>query len=105
MDAQKWDKVFAVNVKGAMFCYKHAAIQMIKQGRGGRIIGAASVASKQGALCVRAFTILCQLIFHVCEGNSNISCYAASKFALRGLTQSAGEYGYKCKQEQSQLGK
>ena len=44
-----WDRVFSVNVKGVMFCYKHAAIQMIKQGCGGRIIGAASTASKQGA--------------------------------------------------------
>lgn len=39
VDASKWDHVFSINVRGAMLCYKHAAIQMIKQGRGGRIIG------------------------------------------------------------------
>jgi NAD(P)-dependent dehydrogenase (short-subunit alcohol dehydrogenase family) len=30
----------AINVRGTMLCYKHAAKQMIAQGRGGRIIGA-----------------------------------------------------------------
>ncbi|EJD00032.1 NAD-binding protein [Fomitiporia mediterranea MF3/22] len=77
MDVGKWDEVFDVNVKGTMLCYKYAAIQMIKQGRGGRIIGAASTASKQG--------------------KANVSVYAASKFAVRGLTQSAamelGKFG------------
>jgi len=29
----------AVNARGTMLCYKHAAKQMIAQGRGGRIIG------------------------------------------------------------------
>lgn len=68
VDASKWDHVFSINVRGTMLCYKHAAIQMIKQGRGGRIIGktfdllgtyqfynnrrliagAASIAAKQG---------------------------------------------------------
>ena len=37
-----------INAKGAFFCYKCAAIQMIRQGTGGRIVGAASVASKRG---------------------------------------------------------
>jgi len=34
-----WDRIFSVNAKGAFLCYKAAAIQMIKQGKGGRIIG------------------------------------------------------------------
>ncbi|KAI0790510.1 hypothetical protein C8Q75DRAFT_120549 [Abortiporus biennis] len=33
-----------------MYCYKHAALQMIKQGHGGRIIGALSLAGKKGSL-------------------------------------------------------
>lgn len=36
---EEWDRMFAVNTRGVMLCYKHAARQMIKQGRGGRIIG------------------------------------------------------------------
>jgi len=77
MDTSIWDRVFSINVRGTMLCYKHAAIQMIKQGRGGRIIGAASIAAKQG--------------------QANASVYCSSKFAVRGLTQSAalelGQYG------------
>ena len=38
-----------INVLGAYFSYKYAAMQMIKQGKGGRIVGAASVAGKKGA--------------------------------------------------------
>ena len=44
-----WNRVFAVNVRGAFLCYKHAAAQMIAQGRGGRIVGASSVIGKKGA--------------------------------------------------------
>ena len=34
-----YERVFSVNVRGVMLCYKHAAKQMLTQGRGGRIIG------------------------------------------------------------------
>ncbi|KAN0082477.1 hypothetical protein V8E55_008272 [Tylopilus felleus] len=64
-----WKRVMAVNIRGPFLCYKYAAQQMIKQGRGGRIIGASSVAGKVG-LPLGA-------------------TYSASKFALRGLTQTA----------------
>ena len=37
-----------VNALGVFHCYKHAAKQMIALGKGGRIIGAASYAGKQG---------------------------------------------------------
>jgi len=42
---------------------------MVKQGRGGRIIGMSSIAGKQGVAI--------------------LSAYSATKFAIRGLTQSA----------------
>ncbi|KAG6864068.1 hypothetical protein C0991_000420, partial [Blastosporella zonata] len=75
--ADDWDKIFAVNVKGTFLCYKYAGAQMIAQGRGGRIIGASSVAGK--------------------KGSTQMTAYSASKFAVRGLTQSAaqqlGQYG------------
>jgi NAD(P)-dependent dehydrogenase (short-subunit alcohol dehydrogenase family) len=35
-----FDRQMAVNARSTMLCYKHAANQMIAQGRGGRIIGA-----------------------------------------------------------------
>lgn len=64
---EEWDRIMSVNVRGVMLSYKYAALQMIKQGRGGRIIGAASTAGKAG--------------FH------GLSAYSSSKFAVRGLTQ------------------
>jgi len=66
---EEWDRVHNINARGVFLCYKEAAIQMIKQGRGGRIIGASSIAGKKGA--------------------SQWAPYCASKFAVRGLTQSA----------------
>ncbi|KAJ8517405.1 hypothetical protein ONZ45_g5426 [Pleurotus djamor] len=63
-----WDEVLAINGRGVFLCYKYAAKQMIFQGSGGRIIGASSVSGKQGGALQGA--------------------YCASKFAVRGLTQS-----------------
>jgi len=50
--AEDWDRTFAVNAKGTFFCYKYAGLQMVAQGRGGRIIGASSVAGKRGITAV-----------------------------------------------------
>ncbi|KAI9465834.1 hypothetical protein BJY52DRAFT_1242930, partial [Lactarius psammicola] len=52
---ENFDRLMAVNARGTMLCYKHAGKQMIAQGRGGRIIGACSLAGKQGHL----FPLLC----------------------------------------------
>ena len=45
---EELDRLLNINVKGTFFAYKYAAIQLIMQGNGGRIIGAASIASKKG---------------------------------------------------------
>ncbi len=45
---EELDRLLNINVKGTFFSYKYAAIQLIKQGTGGRILGAASIASKKG---------------------------------------------------------
>ncbi|KAG2754121.1 NAD(P)-binding protein [Suillus brevipes Sb2] len=66
---ESWDHIFSVNARGPYLCYKYAAMQMIEQGRGGRIIGASSVQGKMGF--------------------PYSSAYTASKFAVRGLTQAA----------------
>ena len=67
-----WNFTLDVNAKGVFFCDQAAAIQMIKQGHGGRIINASSGAGRRGA--------------------RNLSAYSASKFAVVGITQSlAGE--------------
>jgi acetoin reductase-like protein len=66
---EDWDKLFAVNARGVFLCYKYAAEQMVKQGRGGRIIGASSTAGKRGEFMAAG--------------------YSATKHAVRGLTHVA----------------
>ncbi|KAI1783319.1 acetoin reductase family protein [Ganoderma leucocontextum] len=74
---EELDRLIGINFKGVFFSYKYAAIQLIKQGSGGRIVGAASIASKKGF--------------------PQHALYCATKFAVRGLTQCAamdyGKYG------------
>lgn len=65
---ERWDRVFAVNVRGTFLGCREAARQMIAQGSGGRIVNCSSGAGRRGAAL--------------------ISAYAASKFAVIGLTQS-----------------
>lgn len=48
VSVEEWDRLLSINARGPFLCYKYAGIQMIKQGRGGRIIGASSIAGKQG---------------------------------------------------------
>ncbi|PFH47969.1 hypothetical protein AMATHDRAFT_49877 [Amanita thiersii Skay4041] len=69
----QWDRMLSVNARGVFLCYKHAATQMVKQKRGGRLVGASSVWGKQGG--------------------PNVAHYCAAKFAVRGLTQSVGRRG------------
>jgi D-sorbitol dehydrogenase (acceptor) len=65
-----FDKVFAVNTRGLFFTLQAAAAQMVKQGRGGKIINMSSQAGRRG------------------EGL--VAVYCASKAAVISLTQSAG---------------
>ena len=62
-----FDKLFAINVKGVLWCAQAAAQQMIAQGEGGKIINAASSASHRS--------------------NAVLGTYGASKFCVRALTQ------------------
>lgn len=64
---------------------------MIKQGRGGKIIGAASIASKQGWLLD---VFIAALMAKTSLGMSMLGAYSSSKFAIRGMTQSAGRLVY-----------
>ena len=69
--AAQWQQTMDVNVKGVLHCYQSGARQMIAQGRGGRLIGAASVAAHRGGKWQ--------------------SAYSASKFAVRGMSQSIAQ--------------
>ncbi|KAJ7677882.1 acetoin reductase family protein [Mycena polygramma] len=78
LTVDQWDRVMSINCRGTFLCYKYAGIQMIAQGRGGRIIGACSVVGKR-------------------PGSPFLAAYSVSKFAVRGLTQATaaelGPYG------------
>lgn len=68
---EEYEKVHAVNNTGVFLCYTEAARQMIKQGSGGKIIGASSIAGHKG------FGLL--------------SAYSSSKFGVRALTQACAQ--------------
>ncbi|MFZ1346867.1 MAG: L-iditol 2-dehydrogenase [Tabrizicola sp.] len=65
-----YDRLFAVNVAGTLFCQQAAARHMIARGQGGTIINMASQAGRRG------------------EGL--VAVYCATKAAVISLTQSAG---------------
>ncbi|MDO8472850.1 MAG: SDR family NAD(P)-dependent oxidoreductase [Dehalococcoidia bacterium] len=48
MTERQWDRVISVQLKGVFNCAKFAAIQMIKQGHGGRIINTAGGTAVRG---------------------------------------------------------
>ena len=65
-----FDRLFAVNVAGTLFCLQAAARHMIARGQGGTIINMASQAGRRG--------------------ESLVAVYCATKAAVISLTQSAG---------------
>ncbi|MCC7666839.1 acetoin reductase [Liquorilactobacillus satsumensis] len=70
-DSVKVERLLDVNLKGTYWGIQAAAQQFIKQGHGGRIVNAASLAGV--------------------EASALQSAYSASKFGIRGLTQSAAK--------------
>jgi meso-butanediol dehydrogenase/(S,S)-butanediol dehydrogenase/diacetyl reductase len=65
------DPVLNINIKGVLFGINAAANQMIKQGTGGKIINACSIAGQ--------------------EGFAMLAPYTASKFAVKGITHAAAK--------------
>ena len=51
MDYDDMDRIFRINTFGTLYCVKNAARQMIREGRGGRIIMWSSVAATRGQPC------------------------------------------------------
>ena len=65
-----YDRLYAINVAGTLFTLQAAARQMIKQGKGGKIINMASQAGRRGEALV--------------------AIYCSTKACVISLTQSAG---------------
>ena len=68
LEEDAWDLVQRINVKGTFLCSRAVARAMIARGEGGRIINLSSVAGKRGT--------------------ARYAAYCASKFAVRGFSQS-----------------
>ena len=68
LEEADFDLIQRVNVKGTFLCSRAAARHMIARGEGGRIINISSVSGKYGI--------------------ARFAAYCASKFAVRGFTQS-----------------
>jgi meso-butanediol dehydrogenase/(S,S)-butanediol dehydrogenase/diacetyl reductase len=71
MSIDEWDAVLDVNLRGTFLGVKYAAEQMVKQGKGGKIINIDSQASKS------AF--------------AHASAYTTSKHGMNGLTRVAAQ--------------
>ncbi|GLP96328.1 SDR family NAD(P)-dependent oxidoreductase [Paraferrimonas sedimenticola] len=69
MEVAEWDAVQNVNLRGVFLGIKFAAEQMVKQGKGGKIINIGSQASKSGF--------------------AHASAYTTSKHGMTGLTRVA----------------
>ncbi len=67
---ESYDRLYAINVAGTLFTLQAAAKQMIKQGKGGKIINMASQAGRRGEALV--------------------AIYCSTKACVISLTQSAG---------------
>jgi NAD(P)-dependent dehydrogenase (short-subunit alcohol dehydrogenase family) len=71
LEEDAWDLVQRVNVKGTFLCCRAVARAMIERGQGGKIINMSSISGK--------------------VGKPRYAAYAASKFAVRGFTQSLAQ--------------
>lgn len=74
---EKWERTMSVNVRGVFLCHTTAARQMVKQGKGGKLIAACSTSGFRPS--------------------GQCPAYCTSKWAVRGFTQTCavelGKYG------------
>jgi NAD(P)-dependent dehydrogenase (short-subunit alcohol dehydrogenase family) len=56
MSEQAWDRTIAVNLRGVFFTLQAGANQMIRQGRGGRLIAVASIMAEWGGGATPAYS-------------------------------------------------
>jgi 2-deoxy-D-gluconate 3-dehydrogenase len=82
-----WDAVINVNLKTAFFLSQAAARQMLKLGRGGKIINIASMLSFQGGVRVVSYTASK-------SGLAGVTRILANEWAAKGINVNAIAPGY-----------
>jgi 2-dehydro-3-deoxy-D-gluconate 5-dehydrogenase len=82
-----WDAVMNVNLKTAFFLSQAAARQMLKLGRGGKIINIASMLSFQGGVRVVSYTASK-------SGIAGVTRILANEWAAKGINVNAIAPGY-----------
>ncbi|MDE0299266.1 MAG: SDR family NAD(P)-dependent oxidoreductase [Candidatus Poribacteria bacterium] len=71
LDEAVWDEVQNINLKGTFLCCRAVSRFMIERGKGGKIINMSSTSGK--------------------HGRARFAAYCASKFGVRGFTQSLAQ--------------
>ena len=71
LEETAWDEVQNVNLKGTFLCCRAVSRHMIERGKGGKIINMSSTSGK--------------------HGRARFAAYCASKFGVRGFTQSLAQ--------------
>ena len=82
-----WDAVMNVNLKSAFFLSQAAAREMIRSGRGGKIINIASMLSFQGGIRVASYTASKSAI-------AGLTRLLANEWASKGINVNAIAPGY-----------
>ncbi len=71
LEEAAWDEVQNVNIKGTYLCCRAVSRHMIERGKGGKIINMSSTSGR--------------------HGRARFAAYCASKFGVRGFTQSLAQ--------------
>ncbi|KAJ6452766.1 NAD-binding protein [Mycena sanguinolenta] len=98
VSTEEWDRVMNINARGTCLCYKYAGIQMIKQGRGGRIIGPRQLPESRGlrskdltallnSQCVESLRV--QVGCPVVDETVELTSTSALEFGPHGITVNA----------------
>ncbi|MBR8402786.1 2-dehydro-3-deoxy-D-gluconate 5-dehydrogenase KduD [Burkholderia cenocepacia] len=82
-----WDAVIDVNLKSVFFLSQAVARQMVRQGRGGKIVNVASMLSFQGGIRVPSYTASK-------SGVLGLTRLLANEWAARGINVNAIAPGY-----------
>ncbi|MDI9650018.1 SDR family oxidoreductase, partial [Burkholderia cenocepacia] len=82
-----WDAVIDVNLKSVFFLSQAVARQMVRQGRGGKIVNVASMLSFQGGIRVPSYTASK-------SGVLGLTRLLANEWAVRGINVNAIAPGY-----------